>query len=163
MISLLAAAKISLCFGRRNGVVAETALSFQWLYVIFYCIDIPMIWDVLYLYHFMLNKSCLSLSLSLWHRDVQPEIVQSSYQIIPQDRHDSSDLSAHKIPHLFYYIKVRGLGRPLTGGYILLFQPCDSSTCHGGRIIVVFKHEWMIFVANYVSTDSRRFSDNVLT
>ena len=65
MISLLAAAKISLCFGRRNGVVPMTASPFQWLHVIFYCIDIPMIWHVLYLYHFMLNKSCLSLSLSL--------------------------------------------------------------------------------------------------
>ena len=44
MISFLAAAKISLCFGQHNGVVAVTALSFQWLYVIFYCTDIPMIW-----------------------------------------------------------------------------------------------------------------------
>ena len=61
----LAAAKISLCFGRRNGVVPVTAFPFQWLYVIFYCIDIQMIWHVLYLYYFMLNKSCLSLSLSL--------------------------------------------------------------------------------------------------
>ena len=56
VISLLATAKISLCFGRRNGVVPVTASPFQWLHVIFYCIDIPMIWHVLYLYHFMLKK-----------------------------------------------------------------------------------------------------------
>ena len=62
-VLLLAAAKISLCFGRRNGVVPVTASPFQWLHVIFYCIDLPMIWHVLYLYHFMLNKSWLSLSL----------------------------------------------------------------------------------------------------
>ena len=90
MISLLAAAKISLCFGRRNGVVPVTAFPFQWLHVIFYCIDIPMIWHVLYLYHFMLNKSCLSLSLSLslcifgnpainksWFTAVEHKIVES--------------------------------------------------------------------------------------
>ena len=33
----------------------------------------------------------------IWHRDVQPGIVQSSNQIISRDRHDSNYLSAHKI------------------------------------------------------------------
>ena len=78
-------------------------------------------------------------------RDVQPEIMQNSNQIISRDRHDSSDLSAHKIPTFFYCIKVRGIGLPLNGGYVLLFQPSDSSTHRVGRCIVTLKHEWMIF------------------
>ena len=43
----------------------------------------------------------LTLSiLQILHRDVQSKIVQSSNHIISRDRHDSNDLSAHKIPNL---------------------------------------------------------------
>ena len=73
--------------------------------------------------------------MQILHRDGQPGIVQSSNQIICRDRNNCHDLSAHKVSNLFYYIKVRGLGWPLNGGYVLLIQPCDSSTrrvehCH---------------------------------
>ena len=71
--------------------------------------------------------------MQIWHRDVQPGIVQSSDQIISLDRHDSNDLSAHKL-----------------SGYALLLQPCYSSTRRVGRSIVMLKHEWMISVAKYV-------------
>ena len=50
----------------------------------------------------------------------------------------------------FDYIEVQGLGWPLNGGYVLLLQPCDSSTCRVGRSIIMLKHEWMISVAKYV-------------
>ena len=88
--------------------------------------------------------------MQIWHRDVQPGIVQSSNQIISRDRHNSNDISAFKITNPFYYIKVRRLGWPLNGGYILLLQPCHSLTRRVGRIIVILKHEWMIPVTNYV-------------
>ena len=45
----------------------------------------------------------------MWHRNVQPGIVQSSNQIIARDRHESNDITAHEIPNLFYYSKVRGV------------------------------------------------------
>ena len=34
-------------------------------------------------------------------------------------------------------------------GYVLLLQPCDSSTRRVGRSIVMLKHEWIIFVAKF--------------
>ena len=80
----------------------------------------------------------------------QPEIVQSSNQIISRNRHDSDDLSVHKIPNFFHYIKVRGLGWPLNDGHVLVLQPCDSSTRRVGRSIATLKQEWMISVARYV-------------
>ena len=83
------------------------------------------------------------------HRDVQPGIVQISNQIISRDRHDSNDLSACKIPKMFYHIKVRGLRWPLNGRYVLLLQPCDSSMHHVCRSFVMLKYEWMISVAKY--------------
>ena len=43
----------------------------------------------------------LTLSiLQILHRDVQSKNVQNSNHIISRDRHDSNDLSAHKIPNL---------------------------------------------------------------
>ena len=59
-------------------------------------------------------------------------------------------LSAHKIPTLFYYIKVRGLGWQLDVGYAQQLQPCDSSTRRVGRGIAMLKHGCMISVANYI-------------
>ena len=40
--------------------------------------------------------------VQIWHRNVEPGFVQSSNQIISRGRHDSYDLSAHKISNLFY-------------------------------------------------------------
>ena len=44
--------------------------------------------------------------VQILHRDVQPGTVYSSNQIISRDRHGIKDLSPHKIPNLFYYIKI---------------------------------------------------------
>ena len=57
--------------------------------------------------------------VQIWHRGVQTGIVQSSNQTISRDRHGSNDLSIQ----FFYYIKVRGLGWPLDGGFVLLLKP----------------------------------------
>ena len=62
-----------------------------------------------------------------YNRPYSSGIVPSSNQVISRDRHDSNDLSARKIPNLFYYIKVQGLVWPWDGGYVLLHQPCGSS------------------------------------
>ena len=67
--------------------------------------------------------------------------MQSSNQIISRDRHDSNDLFAHKFPNLFYCFKVRGLGWPLNGGYVLLLQLCNNLTCILGWSIVMLKQE----------------------
>ena len=95
VISLLAVAKISLCFGWRNGIVPVTAFPFQWLHVIFYCIDIPMIWHVLYLYYFMLNKSCLSLSLSESDRCG----TRISFQIVATRRYTRDNMIYLHLPY----------------------------------------------------------------
>ena len=66
------------------------------------------------------------------------------------DKHDSNDLSTHKIPNLFCYIKLRGMRWTLNGGYVILSHSCGSSTHHVGRGIFMLKREWMISVAKYV-------------
>ena len=94
--------------------------------------------------------------VQIWHRDVQSGIMQSTNQIISRNRYDYNHLSAHKILNLLYHIKVRGLGWPLNGAYVMLLQPCDSSTRRVGWSIVMFDYEWMISVAKYVSTELRK-------
>ena len=100
--------------------------------------------------------------VQIWHRDVQPGIVQSSNQIISRDRHDSNDLPAHKLTNLFYYIKIRGLGWPLNGGHVMLLQPCDSSMRLVRAESCWNTNGWFLF-PNMSSTESRSFSGNVLT
>ena len=50
----------------------------------------------------------------------------------------------------FIISRFGGLGWPLDNGYVLLLQPCDSSTSRVGRSIVMLKHEWVISVAQFV-------------
>ena len=88
--------------------------------------------------------------VQIWHRDVRSGVVQSSNQIISRNKRDSKDRFAHKIRNLFNHIKVRGLGWPLNGAYVMLLQPCDSSTRRVGRSIVMLDYEWMIYFAKYV-------------